>query len=333
MLMAAKEQNGGTSEVCLNWRDDPDAEAVMGFVDVEWELDVITLGQIDWDESANNCARMLNPLNEEKIEDYQTCLKRGDRFPRPVVEKTKRGYVILGGNQRCNAAKRIGNPPIEAYVVANLTTAQRQALIRSLNARHGWGTDKSERIEHAVYLVRNHGISVADAARLMVVSTMTINTRIRTETVRSSLARHGVDANKLNLTHLDAASRIDDEEIQAEFGRVIEKFNPTGEMAKTAADAIANAPTRVKMATAVKEFSKSLASSVRAEGNASGTVMAKPRRVRFFRFLEEFSNFLERGNDGTGFSSLDELQCSAADGDKIRMLSKKIMIRLQAITE
>lgn len=335
MLMVSKEKTSDASaEVRVNWRDDPDAESVMGFVDVEWNVEVISLGQIDWDESANNCARMLNPLNDEKIEDYEVCMKRGDVFPRIVVEKTKRGYVILGGNQRCNAVKRIGTMPIEAYVVTALTTAQQQALIRSLNARHGWGTDKQERIAHAVFLVRNHGISVADASRLMIVTATTINQHIRIEMTRASLARHGVDSNRLNLSQLNAIAKIDDEEIQAEFGRVVEKFGPTGEMTKSAAEAVANAPTRVKMATAIKDFTKSLATSIRQEANGQRHVMAKPRRAKFMRLLEDFSEFLERGNDGTGFSSLDELQCSVdVDGDKVRMLAKKITIRLKAITE
>jgi hypothetical protein len=44
------------------------------------------------------------------------------------------------------------------------------------------------------------------------------------------------------------------------------------------------------------------------------------------------NEFLERGNAGTGFSSLDELQCTSMDSDRVKMLSAKILIRLKTIS-
>lgn len=310
----------------VNWRDDPDAEAVIGFVGVNWDKRDILLANVDWDESANNCARMLNPLNEEKIEDYATCMLRGDAFPSIVVEYTETGYVILGGNQRINAVKRVHGKSAEAYCVSGLTTAQRESLIRSLNARHGWGTSKEERIEHAVYLVRAQGLSTDDAAKLMVVSTTTISKRIRAENAKANLAKSGLDASKLSLSHMDALDKIQDNDIQLEVARIAVQKGVSAESVKSVVDSMQKVRSRSSQISKMKEWAKDLLPVT--EGKKT---LKSPRRDKFLRSLTALNDFLERGNDGSGFSSLDELQCVDADSDKIKMLSAKILIRLKTI--
>jgi hypothetical protein len=310
----------------VNWRDDPDAESVIGFIGVQWEKRTILLVNIDWDESANNCARMLNPLNEEKIEDYATCMTRGDAFPSIVVENTETGYVILGGNQRTSAVKRVNGKSADAYVLTGLTTSQRESLIRSLNARHGWGTSKEDRIDHAVYLVRAQGLSTDDAARLMVVSSSTILKRIRAENAKANLAKAGLDASKLSMTHMDALDRIQDGDIQLEVARIAVQKGVSADSIKNVVDSMHKARSRAGQISKMKEWSKDLLPAV--DGKKT---LKSPRREKFLRSLTLLNDFLERGNDGSGFSSLDELQCVEADSDKVKMLAAKVLIRLKTI--
>jgi hypothetical protein len=270
---------------------------------------------------------MLNPLNEEKIEDYATCMKAGDVFPSVVLESTPTGYVILGGNQRLNAAKRINVTEAFAYVVSGLTTAQRECLIRSLNARHGWGASKEERIDHALHLVVELGVSIADASRLMVVSETTLFKHVRVKSTRASLAKAGVDTSTLSMSHIDAIDRIPDEDIQAEIARIAVAKGATGESVKSVSDAVCSVKSRASMSSKIKEWSKDLAPVA-----SKGKTMSAPRRDKFMRLLTTMNDFLERGNAGTGFSDLDELQCTSLDSDRVKMLSAKILIRLKIIS-
>jgi hypothetical protein len=325
-MSIAEMKSATKSNVDVSWRPDPDAESVIGFVGVEYQEKSISVSDIDWNESANNCARMLNPLNEEKIEDYATCMKAGDTFPAVVVESTPTGFVILGGNQRLNAVKRIGCSNADAYVVRGLTTSQRECLIRSLNARHGWGTGKEERIEHAVYLVKALGVSTQDAARLMVVCPSTIVKRLRVDSTRASLAKIGIDAAKLAASHIDAINRVPDEDMQAEVARIAINKGASAESVKGVTDACSQLKNRAAMAAKIKEWSKDL-----APVKAGVKKLATPRRDKFLRLLATMNDFLERGNAGTGFSDLDELQCTSLDSDRVKMLSAKILIRLKTI--
>lgn len=327
MSVADMEKQSSVTEKSLQWRQDPDAESVIRYVGLEFEERTVSLDRIDWNESAHNCARMLNPLNDEKIEDYATCMKSGDVFPSVVLENTPAGYVILGGNQRLNAAKRINVTSAFAYIVSDLTTAQRECLIRSLNARHGWGTSKEERIEHALHLVMELGVSTADASRLMVVSESTLCKHVRVKQARASLAKVGVDTSCLSMSHIDALDRIPDEDMQADIARIAVAKKATGESVKSVADAVCSVKGRAAMASKIKEWSKDLAPVAN-----KGKVMSAPRRDKFLRLLTTMNDFLERGNAGTGFSDLDELQCTSLDSDRIKMLSAKILIRLKIIS-
>jgi transposase len=315
----------------LTTRPDPDAETVLKFAEVEFVVKAISIEDVDWRESANNCARLWNPLNEEKIDDYRMAMEGGDVFPMPVMEAAKTGLVILGGNQRMNAARRI-NPSmlLTAYVVRPLLTSQRELIIRSLNSKHGWGSEKEERLAHAVFLVHKHGISAADAAKLFVVSASSITLRIRADETKAALARKSIDASRLALTALSAIASIQDEKQATAIAKVAVENQATGDEVVAAVNKLNAAKSTAEKAKCVKAFSSSLQASVKKEGESGG--IKKPRRKKFLSYLESFAEFLDHGNGGDGFTSLDELQCVAnIDGEKIAMLSNKIIVRLNII--
>lgn len=316
------------------WREDFGAEFVLNMVNVEITKQIVNLSDIDWNESAHNCARMRNPLNEEKIEEYESAFRAGDIFPMVVLETQGQGkYCILGGNQRCNALKRLGGSlDLLAYVVKPLTTSEREAIIRSLNSRHGWGTEKSERIDHAVYLVREHGLAASDVARLMMVSDVCIQQRIRCEDARAALAKSGINSNSFSQGVLEVAARLKDTSIQSEFGRIVEKYNPTVEQSNVIAKAINASTSTAAKIKALKTWSSDLESSTHLNGRKDSKAIRTPRREKFFGNLNKLLEFLEQGNDGKAFTELDELQCSETrDGDKVRVLVRKVCSRLNLI--
>lgn len=314
------------------WRNDPDAEAVLQYVGVESELREVCLEEVDWVASANNCARLQDPLNQQKIDEYEAAMRRGDRFPRVVVEDSKKGYVILGGNQRCNAQKQIDpKAVVGAYCVSPLTEGHREAIIRSLNSRHGWGMDRAERLDHGVHLVRKFGFSADDAAHLMQVSPNRINARIRAENTRAELAKSGINSNPMSLVQLEEIGKINDDYLRKQVAKEVEQHSPSGEDTRNAVRAILSQRDKASRVKLLREWKAELGS--RQELKKKRGKISLPRRDKMLRHLTTFSDFLERGNDGTGFSSLDELSMSEVqDGDKVRALAAKIIIRLEVIT-
>jgi len=314
-------------------RLDPDAETVLVFAGVEWVVKVISLEDIDWHESANNCARLWNPLNSSKIEDYKIAMESGDVFPMPVVEAAKSGMIILGGNQRMNAAKAINaDMRLQAYVVRPLLTSQREIVIRSLNARHGWGSEKEERLAHAVFLVRKHGVTTSDAAKLLMVSTSSITMRIRADEAKASLARKGVDASRMSMGGLSAIGSIQDEKHAVTVARIAIEHNATADTIIAAVNRLNSAKSTAEKSAITKEFQKHLVAD--NSGKNKPGVVKRPRREKVNRLMDSLASFLDRGNDNGGFTSLDELQCVPdEDSDKLKVLANKIIVRLNMILE
>lgn len=325
------------TNINVQWRDDPDAETILrDIAGLPYTVETISLDGIDWSESANNCARLTDPLNAEKIEDYATGMNRGDVFPRIVVErhKKKNKYVILGGNQRSAALKTINaSALIECYVVDPLTSDERELVIRSLNSRHGWGPTKEERIEHAVYLVRKHGMHVETVARAMIVGASTINLHIRAEDERARLAKNGIDSSRFSKTLLAALPSVADESLRNTVAKTAIETKSSGEKAASLAAVVAKAKSKAAASAAIADFKKS-ADAIGEIKKNRGTQLKKPRREKALYLLTSLCDFLERGNDGQAFSTLDELSCSVEhDLDNVRVLTAKITARLHCICE
>jgi hypothetical protein len=314
----------------LETRTDPDAETVLSFANVEYVIKEVCLEDVDWGESANNCARLWNPLNEEKIDDYRMAMVAGDIFPMPVMEAGKGGLIVLGGNQRMNAAKRIdGSMSLMAYVARPLLTSQREVVIRSLNARHGWGSEKDERMDHAVYLVQRHGMTTDDASRMFMVAKASINLRIKADETKAKLAKRGIDASRLSQAALAAIGSVQDEKYATAVAKAAVETSATGEQVTDAAKSIIAAKSTAAKAKIIKDFAKVWGDSIKLETKSKG--MRRPRREKFLRHMQSMSTFLEHGNDGEGFHSLDDLQCTENDREKVEMLCNKITVRLNVI--
>lgn len=326
-----------TATVTREWRSDPDAEVILrDIAKLPYLIDTISLDDIDWSESANNCARLTDPLNTGKIEDYATCMRNGDVFPRIVVErhKKKNRYVILGGNQRSAALKTIDSSAlVECYVVDPLTSDERELVIRSLNSRHGWGSTKEERIEHAVFLVRKYGMHVDTVARAMVVGSSTISLHIRAEDERARLAKNGIDSSAMPNKSLTSLASIADESLRNAVARTSVETKSTGDKTAELAAAVAKAKSKAAASAAIADFKKA-ANAIDEIKSNRGSSIKKPRREKVLRLLTTLADFLERGNDGQAFSTLDELSCSVEhDLDNIRVLTAKVTSRLHCICE
>ena len=319
------------------WRADPDAETILrDIAKLPYVIGTISLNEVDWSESANNCARLTDPLNAEKIEDYATCMNRGDVFPCIVVERHKKKgrYVILGGNQRSAALKSIdASATIDCYIVDPLTSDERELVIRSLNSRHGWGSTKEERIAHAVFLVRKYGMDVDAVSRAMVVSVSTIHHHIRAEDERARLAKNGIDSSAMPNNLLSSLPAIADESLRDAVAKASIETKASGEKTAVLAAIVAKARSKAVASSAIADFKKA-AHAIAEIKDRKPSKLKKPRREKFFTLAMNLVDFLEHGNDGQAFSTLDELSCSVDhDLDNVRVLAAKITARLHCICE
>ena len=325
----------GFEMVKLNWRHDPDAEFVLGqLVGITWLEVEFPLSQIDWKESANNCARLKAPLLHEVIEEYHASQVRGDVFPMVVVEESENGFIILGGNQRCNAAKLFDDDKvtIKAYVVEPLTSSDRELIIRSLNSRHGHGATKDERIEHAVFLVQDKGVATLVAARAMCVSESVITSRIRCIETRAELARKGVDSSKFSWTALESLARVKDVSRKVQVAKAVEQYKPASDDVASVVSGVLNAKTDASAQKVISNASTAWATSQVIKTTAEkGT---NSRRKNFLASLQRLVKLLETGNAGSPISTLDDVGCSVkADLESVRVLVAKITSRLNCIVE
>lgn len=321
----------------FTWRTDPDAEKIIrDFAFVDFEIVEINFADIDWVESANNGARLTEPFNSEKIDEYAAAFRHGDIFPMPVMEKNENGYIILGGNQRCNALKQleIKELVISCYVVDPLTTANRELILRSLNARHGLGATKQEKLEHAVYLV-GKGIDIEVAARALTVTSTSIRTRLRaTECKKELIAAKITNASDPKIfsnSHLDQLSRVADRDRRMQIAKVVDEFHPSadsiGELVRGVCDSDSSASAHKLIATFAKEI----------RNNKSQTKNSKRSNNKYrdlwFRKIAALESFLETGNKGGAFSAFDELGLSHADADKALTSIAKIESRFNCLKQ
>jgi hypothetical protein len=251
-----------------------------------------------------------------------------------VVEESEVGFIILGGNQRCNAAKLFEDDSliIKAYVVDPLTSSDRELIIRSLNSRHGQGATKEERIEHAVYLVQYKGVATSVAARAMCVSESVIASRIRCIETRVELARKGIDANTFSWTALDSLSRVKDLSRKVQIAKAVEQYKPVSDDVAAIVSGVLNAKTDANAQKLISNASTAWAATQVVKTRAEkGT---NSRRKLFLQSLQRLTKLLETGNAGSPVSTLDDVGCSVkADLESVRVLVAKITSRLTCIVE
>lgn len=333
----------------LSWYADLKTESDLRRMAVVYDVRSVPLSKIDFRQSQVNGARTGEAILPGKVEDYAQGFRNGDTFPRVVVHKTATGYVILGGNQRCEALRRLvadGALPkdveIEAYVVDTTDKLLLEIIARSANVAHGEGMSKEERIQHAMYCVRRLGMTAADASKAFMVSPEIIRIRIKADEMRATLQRAGVEPNRITNDALVSISKLDfDESAQVKVGHLAAQHSPKSERIKQVVDTLAKQRSSTARVAKLKEFERELAAEAhdsrngrRAASAAMSRVPARPRRDRFLAAAANLANFLESGNAGEAFVNFDDLQISTqADTQRAHDLIKRLRFRLGVLAK
>jgi hypothetical protein len=328
------------------WYDDLKGESDMRRMAVVANKVTIQFSKINLKESQVNGARLGDALLPHRVEDYMQGFRNGDTFPRPIVHKTPSGYVILSGNQRCEALRRLiaeGDLPksleIDVYLVDTNDALLLDALAVSANAAHGEGLSKEERLQHAVDFVRRRGMAVKDAAALLIVSESSIRTHIRAEEVRTELQRAGINTDRVANSVLVPLAKLEyDQSAQVKLGSLVAQHNPSAERTKQVVATVARQTTAPARLQKIKTWEKELAAEAHTSNGHSlperSRVPHRPRREKFFKLIGGLVNFLESENAGEPFTSFEDMQItSQSDTDRAMTLSKKARYRLGVIVK
>lgn len=331
----------------LTWYDDLKLESDLKRMAIVATKITIPFSKLDLKESQVNGARLNDAIVNHKVEDYMQGYRNGDTFPRPAVHKTPTGYVILSGNQRCEALRRLiaeGDLPktveIEVYLIDTKDKLLLEIVARSANVAHGEGTTKEERIQHAMYCVQRLGMAVTDAAKAFECAETTVNQHIQAEKMRTKLQKAGVNAHRMTNAALVPLAKLDyDESAQVKIGTLAAQHNATGERIRQVATAVAKQTTPHGRLQKIREFEKELAAEAHASTNGhahretveQSKVPLRPRRDKFISLLTRLVNFLETENAGEPFGSLAELQVTTqADIARVQDLAKRLRYRMGA---
>lgn len=189
---------------------DPRVEQYLAEQAVEWVYEeIVPLKNFDRERSLKNKGRMI-PLTEDTVERYAMDMRRGNQFPAVVAfwDEQQR-LVLLTGNHRLDAARRVGRSHLDAYCVEITDPAVVERITRTINNIEGVGVDAAERLLHAVELVRNHGYTVKAAAVECRIGEKMLGERLRSDEVVKRLTRAGLTDKARRIVPTTLARMID----------------------------------------------------------------------------------------------------------------------------
>jgi hypothetical protein len=325
----------------LSWCADLAAESNLRRLGVVFEVGKVPFSKLDLKESRVNGARLRDPIIKELVEDYRQMMLNGDIFPMPVVHPGKAGWIILSGVQRTAAVEKLiqsgdvaKDPQIECYRLEECGQLLREIIARSFNAFHGERIGYSDRLQHAVYCCRALGMSASDAAKVFGLTVSSITLHVRAEKERDALMRSGVDATALPATTLGQIAKLPfDTNAKQQIAILTVQHNVPSERVKTVVDKLKTAKTQQARTAQVKAFEKELADQARATAkpktsNGQSKAPSRPRRDKVLSLCERLVEFLEHGNDGESFTTLDQLQFSGeADTARMKTLVGRLTLR------
>ncbi len=288
----------------LKYTDDLSAEQVLKEFEVKWKVDWAILKDIDWPASEHNQARLDgHPIDDDLVAAYGVAKENGDEFPRVVLLKVSKKYIIMGGNHRAKADELVGCTEMEAYIVEISDKQTIDLLPRVLNRRGGRRTGEDEAAQHAMIAVKKYGMKQAQAARLFGIHEKAIGKAIIKEEIQERLSAHGVDHTKLpGGTIVQLNQFRHDENTMAEAAKVFAhgkvKMEDSSKVIKKMAEQ-RNAPDRMKV---LSDFQN-------RHGIKNGQPVHKKTvkmvRQRFMRGLTSFEDMLGKAQTLTRFQITD----------------------------
>lgn len=280
----------------LTWTVDPSAEQVLNEFGIKAAVGTVSLTDIDWEASRSNHARILGkPIDEDLVEEYAQGFVNGDAFPMPVVRNVGKKYVIVGGNHRLSALERSGGQDFQAYVIDTKDTQTADLLPRVLNRRGGRRTGKEEAFQHAMYAVREYGMTIRQAAQLFGLQEKAISAKMIVNETRSHLVSLGVpQATAFGDATLKALNAIkDNDNVLTAAAQIVAKAKMTGDEAATLTRDIKHARTENSKIAVIADYESKLGTR---NGNPENKKTRRLVRMKFLRSLTSLEGVVKKAN-------------------------------------
>ena len=194
-------------------------------VKYHYECDVL-LSVIDREASLKNQAR-FKALDYEHVDEIVCRLIDGEEMPALTGYYDKNGRIVLiDGNHRNEAYVKANEElsfrftKTDLYIIDNPHGWVVDVLTREANTREGKGPSREERIQHALYIIKIHGMSEAEAEKRQNLPEGTINKIRHAIDVQERLARLGFQE-KLAVRHLDCLWRLKPDNVLLETANLI----------------------------------------------------------------------------------------------------------------
>lgn len=276
------------------WIPDLLAEQTLKDFGVSWETADISIADIDREESRLNHARIGGkPIDDELALEYGTAMEQGDFFPRIVVRKKGRKYVVMGGNHRVEAADAVGIGTIGAYVVDCGGEDQAVDLIpRALNRKGSRRTGKDEAYLHAMHAINKYGYTFRDAAKTFGVSEKALGNKIAVKETREQLVKTGLPGQQLSDDALRALATVrDNENVLSAAANVIARGKMTGKDAHDMVKKIKEQRTEASRISVVADYEKRLGIG---NGKPESKRVQKRMRLKFLGALTRVEGVVGR---------------------------------------
>ena len=111
--------------------------------------------------------------NEEKIEEYYQKMRRGERFPRPVVTGIKGTIFLVDGFHRISAMLKLGETEAEVEVIKCRSEDEAYEESVRRNVVHGVALNSRDKVSIIRHL-RNTGRDVQEIAEILRVTSQEI---------------------------------------------------------------------------------------------------------------------------------------------------------------
>lgn len=309
----------------LDWVDDLFAKKRLEDFGVEFTEKTVALGDIDWNASRTNGARLNDPLNEELKEEYKTAMARGDRFPKIVVFETKgaKPLVIAGGNHRGHAAKDNGVDKVPAYVVKTNDKAVLDLLPRVFNRDHGKRMDRDEAIQHAMYAVDTYGFEPKKAEEAFGLSKGTVSSELRVRAVKRLLEKNNIKAAVIPKSSLKYLSGLNNDNVALHAGRITIDGRLGSEQVCEMVKEVRKNKTEASQIGKLAEYEKKIGV---AKNPGPPTRYERNVRTKFLTWLTTGENYLE------GIKHLSQLQITEESERKsVKQRLDSLCDRVQSI--
>jgi hypothetical protein len=164
----------------IDWKRDGAAEETMNQLKIGYSVADMKLSEIDWKQSKENRAR-VEWVNVEHKDSIKHSMETNCSVPMIVVNKTPSGHVIVSGNHRGLAAREfLGDHGEIPVFVVQCTPSEFEVLSVMLNMKNGMPINRDEKISKAVEFHRVLGMKLAEACKMLGVSSKAARDKMRT---------------------------------------------------------------------------------------------------------------------------------------------------------